>query len=177
MIVEERRWLTDADYAAMLGMGQVLPGPNTVNAAVMIGDRFQGPVGACLGLLGMMAMPLAILIALASVDGQVAGVPAVQRRWPVRGGGWWRAGRYGMDTGGPRRAGADRARSDPGEQRCDRARGGPHALASLITGATTGFVLVSGRNPLWTLGEATAAGMVGWLFGCSPDQLVRRAFC
>jgi chromate transporter len=78
VIVEERHWLTDAEYAAVLGVGQVLPGPNTVNAAVMIGDRFQGPVGACLSLLGMMAMPLAILVALTSIYGQVAGVPAVQ---------------------------------------------------------------------------------------------------
>ena len=25
-----------------IGIGQMLPGPNTINAAVLIGDRFQG---------------------------------------------------------------------------------------------------------------------------------------
>ena len=55
----------------MLGVGQVLPGANTVNVAVMIGDRFQGPVGACVSVLALMAMPLAILIVLASLYAQL----------------------------------------------------------------------------------------------------------
>ena len=42
VIVEERRWLTEREYAEVLGLGQVLPGPNVGNAAVMIGRRFHG---------------------------------------------------------------------------------------------------------------------------------------
>ena len=34
VIVEERRWMTERDYAEVLGLGQVLPGPNVGNAAV-----------------------------------------------------------------------------------------------------------------------------------------------
>jgi len=77
VIVEERAWLGDAEYAALLGIGQVLPGPNTMNTAVMIGDRFQGPIGALLCLLGLMAMPLVILIGLASVYARFESVPMV----------------------------------------------------------------------------------------------------
>ena len=77
VIVEERGWLDDTEYAAILGVGQVLPGPNTMNAAVMIGDRFQGAAGSLLCLAGLMAMPLTILVGLASVYGRFAGVPAV----------------------------------------------------------------------------------------------------
>ena len=40
VIDEERRWLTEREYAEVLGLGQVLPGPNVGNAAVMIGRRF-----------------------------------------------------------------------------------------------------------------------------------------
>lgn len=78
VIVEDRAWLTEAEYAAVVGIGQVLPGANTVNAAVMIGDRFAGPVGAAAAVLGLMAMPLAILIALAQVYAAFAAVPLVQ---------------------------------------------------------------------------------------------------
>ncbi|TWT11379.1 chromate transporter [Reyranella sp. CPCC 100927] len=78
VIVQERRWLTDKDYAALLGIGQVLPGPNTMNAAIMIGDRFQGAGGAVLAVLGMMAMPLVILVALASLYAAFAAVPEVR---------------------------------------------------------------------------------------------------
>lgn len=77
IIVEERRWLSEADYAALLGIGQVLPGPNTMNTAVMIGDRFQGPLGALVSLLGLMVMPLAILLVLATAYARTEGSPIV----------------------------------------------------------------------------------------------------
>lgn len=67
VIIEERRWLTDKEFAAILGIGQILPGPNTMNAAVIIGDRFQGVVGVVLCLLGQMAAPLVVVTALAVV--------------------------------------------------------------------------------------------------------------
>src|ERR1700742_1414752 len=52
VIVEEKRWVTDKEFAAILGIGQILPGPNTMNAAVMLGDRFQGIPGVLLCLAG-----------------------------------------------------------------------------------------------------------------------------
>ena len=78
VIIEERRWLTDKEFAAILGVGQILPGPNTMNAAVMIGDRFQGVPGVLLCLLGQMAMPLVIVVTLASVYERFAYVPEVR---------------------------------------------------------------------------------------------------
>jgi chromate transporter len=78
VIIEERRWLTDKEFAAILGVGQILPGPNTMNAAVMIGDRFQGVPGVLLCLLGQMAMPLVIVVTLASVYQHFASVPTVR---------------------------------------------------------------------------------------------------
>ncbi len=78
IIVEERRWLTDREFAELLGIGQVLPGPNTINAAVILGDRNQGLIGVLLCLLGQMAMPLVIVTALAVVYERVAMVPEVR---------------------------------------------------------------------------------------------------
>lgn len=78
VIVEERRWLTDREFAEILGIGQVLPGPNTMNAAVIIGDRFQGPLGVLLCLLGQMAMPLVIVTSLAVIYDRLAAIPEVR---------------------------------------------------------------------------------------------------
>jgi chromate transporter len=78
VIIEERRWLTEKEFAAILGIGQILPGPNTMNASVMIGDRFQGIAGALLCLLGQMAMPLVIITSLAVVYQRYASVPEVK---------------------------------------------------------------------------------------------------
>src|ERR1017187_6305360 len=73
VIIEERRWLTEKEFAAILGIGQILPGPNTMNASVMIGDRFQGVGGVLACLLGKMAMPLVIITSLAVVYQRYAG--------------------------------------------------------------------------------------------------------
>jgi chromate transporter len=77
VIIEERRWLTEKEFAAILGIGQILPGPNTMNAAVMIGDRFQGVTGVLLCLVGQMAMPLVIVTTLAAVYQHFSVVPEV----------------------------------------------------------------------------------------------------
>ena len=69
VIVEQYRWLSEKEYATVLGVGQVLPGANTVHAAVIIGDRFQGPKGSLVGVLGLMA--------LAALYNRFADVPAV----------------------------------------------------------------------------------------------------
>ena len=48
-LVERERWLTPAQFVELLSLGQVLPGPNIVNMALMIGDRFFGWRGAAGG--------------------------------------------------------------------------------------------------------------------------------
>jgi chromate transporter len=64
VIVEERRWLSERDYAEILGIGQVLPGPNVGNAAIIIGRRFHGLPGALAATAGLYAGPLLVLVAL-----------------------------------------------------------------------------------------------------------------
>ncbi len=75
VIVEDRRWLSEQEYAALLSVGQVLPGPNVVNTSLMIGDRFHGLLGAATALTGIMAMPLVLLIVFATLYGTVAENP------------------------------------------------------------------------------------------------------
>jgi chromate transporter len=77
VIVEERRWLSEREYAAILGIGQVLPGPNTVNSAIIIGDRFQGAAGAAIALFALLCMPITVLIGIALLYDRIAGLPAV----------------------------------------------------------------------------------------------------
>jgi chromate transporter len=77
IIVEEKRWLTDREFAEVLGVGQVLPGPNVMNASIIIGDRNQGLIGVLLCLSGQMMMPLVIVTALAVFYDRVSAVPEV----------------------------------------------------------------------------------------------------
>jgi len=77
VLVEQRRWLTREQFVEVLSLGQVLPGPNIVNMALMIGDRFFGLRGAAAALLGLLCAPLLIVLLLAALYGQLASVPAV----------------------------------------------------------------------------------------------------
>ncbi|MEP7061288.1 MAG: chromate transporter [Betaproteobacteria bacterium] len=78
MMVEQRRWLSEAEFAEVLSISQFLPGPNIVNVAVMVGRRFQGPKGAFAAVLGLMLMPMVIVLALALVYARFADVERVR---------------------------------------------------------------------------------------------------
>lgn len=77
VLVEQQRWLSREQFVETLSLGQVLPGPNIVNMALMIGDRFFGLRGALAALGGLLTAPLLIVLALAALYGQLSGVPAV----------------------------------------------------------------------------------------------------
>jgi chromate transporter len=78
VLVEEKRWLSDQDYAETLGLGQVLPGPNALNAAIMIGDRFHGTAGAIAAPVAMFGGPLVLLAGLAMFYDAYGEVPVVK---------------------------------------------------------------------------------------------------
>ena len=78
MIVERRRWLSGEEFAALLGLCQFMPGPNVMNLAVVIGERFQGRFGAIVAPLGIMAGPFCIVVALGALYGRFGALPAVQ---------------------------------------------------------------------------------------------------
>lgn len=77
VLVERQRWLSREQFVEALSLGQILPGPNIVNMALMIGDRFFGLRGAMAALAGLLTVPLLIVLVLAALYGQLSSVPAV----------------------------------------------------------------------------------------------------
>jgi len=82
MAVEERGWLDDAQFTRILGLAQPLPGPNSVNLAIMLGDRLRGLPGALAALAGMMLAPLAIMLAVAAAFEHFGQAPLIRRLLP-----------------------------------------------------------------------------------------------
>jgi chromate transporter len=78
VIVEKRQWLSERDYAELLGISSILPGANTVNIAVLLGDRTCGVSGSLCALAGLLVMPLTILVALAVIYDRVSGLSDVK---------------------------------------------------------------------------------------------------
>ncbi len=78
IIVDKRRWMTEHDYAQLIGMGQILPGGNIINMTVMFGDRFHGPMGSVIALSGLLIMPMIILLGLTLVYDAFSSLPDVR---------------------------------------------------------------------------------------------------
>ena len=78
VLVVERGWLAEREFAEMFGVSSALPGANTVNLATMLGDRHRGLTGAVAAVLGLLGAPLLILVGFATLYTHFASVPQVK---------------------------------------------------------------------------------------------------
>ena len=76
-LIERERWVSPQQFVELLTLGQVLPGPNIINIAIILGDRFFGWRGALVAVAGLLALPLLIVLALTVVYQQFAANPLV----------------------------------------------------------------------------------------------------
>ena len=76
-LVERERWMSKDEFLALLSLGQVLPGPNIVNMALIFGQRHHGMAGAVASLAGLLVVPLVIVLALTVLVGQFEQHPQV----------------------------------------------------------------------------------------------------
>src|SRR2546427_3650765 len=77
-MVEERRWLTQADFAETIGLCQFLPGPNIGNASIVLGKRWFGLAGSIVAFLGLMALPFIWVLALFIFYSDFSSIAAVR---------------------------------------------------------------------------------------------------
>jgi chromate transporter len=68
-VVERRRWMTEEGFLAGVALGQVLPGPNSVNLALYIGQQLRGMPGAAMAFLGILGPPFLVILGLALLYG------------------------------------------------------------------------------------------------------------
>jgi chromate transporter len=71
-VVDKHRWLTREEFLGDWAVAQLMPGPNVVNLALMLGGRWFGLRGALAALAGMLVFPLALLLVLVGVYGSLA---------------------------------------------------------------------------------------------------------
>lgn len=79
VMVEERRWMTEADFAETIGLCQFLPGPNVGNASIVLGKRWFGLSGALVAFLGLFALPFVWVLALFALYADFATTNATLR--------------------------------------------------------------------------------------------------
>jgi len=86
-LVERDKILSSEEFSAILGICQIVPGPNIMNLAVCVGSRFAGAKGAIASILGLTIGPVLLVLVLAvlydhysyleSVKGVLRGISAV----------------------------------------------------------------------------------------------------
>src|SRR4051812_37861679 len=76
-LVEKKRWMTREEFVEDWAVAQVLPGPNVINLAVMIGGRYFGLKGALASLAGILTAPMVVVLALAIFYAQFADHPGI----------------------------------------------------------------------------------------------------
>jgi chromate transporter len=58
--VENRRWISDGEFADIVSLCQFMPGPNIVGVAVCVGAKLRGAIGAIAALCGFLLIPWAV---------------------------------------------------------------------------------------------------------------------
>ena len=76
-LVDKKRWLTMDEFMEDWAVAQVLPGPNALNRAVMVGGRYFGLAGVLVTLAGLLTAPLILLLSLVSLYAQFSQVSEV----------------------------------------------------------------------------------------------------
>jgi chromate transporter len=77
-MVEERRWMTQADFAETIGLCQFLPGPNIGNASIVLGKRWFGLSGSLVAFLGLFALPFVWVLLLFVLYSDFSSTPIVK---------------------------------------------------------------------------------------------------
>ncbi|NWK44023.1 chromate transporter [Ralstonia pickettii] len=77
-IVDRNRWLSNTEFAELLSLGQVLPGPNVVNLSVMLGYRFNGVRGAAAAMAGLVLTPAVLLLLIVMLYDHFSALSVVQ---------------------------------------------------------------------------------------------------
>ena len=77
-VVDQRRWMSEHEFADTLSLIQFLPGPNVIGIAVCVGAKRRGAAGALAALSGFVVIPCAMGFALGALYLQSAKLPVVQ---------------------------------------------------------------------------------------------------
>ena len=64
LLTEKKKWLSQDEFMAALAISQTMPGLNSVNLAVLAGDKLRGGIGAFVAMLGLI-LPGALFVMIA----------------------------------------------------------------------------------------------------------------
>jgi chromate transporter len=79
MLVEQRKWMTPAEFADAYALCQILPGPTVINLSVVFGRNIRGMTGAAVAIAGLVGPGLMVAIFFAYLYSVFGTIDALQR--------------------------------------------------------------------------------------------------
>jgi chromate transporter len=79
MLVEQRKWMTPAEFNYAYALCQVLPGPTVINLSVVFGRQIGGIPGAIAALFGLLVPGFAVITVFAFLYARYGDLDALQR--------------------------------------------------------------------------------------------------
>jgi chromate transporter len=64
IVVENRRWISEQEFADIVSLCQFMPGPNIVGIAVCVGARTRGAIGTIAAISGFLIIPWGVGLSL-----------------------------------------------------------------------------------------------------------------
>jgi chromate transporter len=74
-VVNVRGWMTDDEFFSGYALAQILPGVNSTNMAVYIGQHLRGAIGSTVALGGLLSGPFFIVIAASVAYSHLLEIP------------------------------------------------------------------------------------------------------
>lgn len=78
IVVDEKHWLTMAEFTDVITISEMTPGPFGINSATFVGVKLGGILGAIISTFACMLAPLIIVIALAYLFNKFRKLTAAQ---------------------------------------------------------------------------------------------------
>ncbi len=75
IIVDQRQWMSQAQFNDLFALCQFMPGANIVNFAFALGARHRGISGSAAAVLGVLAAPMGIVMLLGAAYGRWGDLP------------------------------------------------------------------------------------------------------
>ena len=64
LLTEKKKWLSQDEFMAALAISQTMPGLNSVNLAILAGDKLRGSLGAFVAMFGLI-LPGSLFVIIA----------------------------------------------------------------------------------------------------------------
>src|ERR1700739_1962710 len=78
VVVEQRQWMDDQEFAETLTLCQLMPGPNIVGITVCVGAKLRGAIGGVSAVAGFILVPWTVGLTIGSIVLRYAEVAVLQ---------------------------------------------------------------------------------------------------